>query len=291
MSSFQVATYLNLWTWPNGGIYFAFNYIIILIVIGLLFQLQLKHLQLQPTMIRVAIDVYFELQIMNILSPITVLPLQFQPDSGSSCNQSTLQVANTECFLPDTILPLQSQPDSGSSCNWYTLGVANTKCCCLILYYPFSCNPRDVWDVIYIHSVLQILSGHTWYCTTTRLQPDSGSSCNRCTLWVTNIECLILQPDSGSSCNWYTPRVANTECFHLILYYPFSCNPTVVRVVINLHSELQILNASTWYCNTPSVAIGQWFELQSMYTPSCKYIVFLQVATTVSFVVATSVYL
>jgi hypothetical protein len=37
-------------------------------------------------------------------------------------------------------------------------------------------------------------------------------------------------------------RVANTECFRLILYYPFSCNQTVVRVAIDVHSELQILS-------------------------------------------------
>jgi hypothetical protein len=31
-----------------------------------------------------------------VLPPDTVLPLQLQPDSGSSFNRSTLQVANTD---------------------------------------------------------------------------------------------------------------------------------------------------------------------------------------------------
>jgi hypothetical protein len=45
----------------------------------------------------------------------------------------------------------------------------------------------------------------------------------------------------------------------------------VVQVAIYVHSELQILSASTRYCTTPSVATGQLFELQSMYTLSWKY--------------------
>jgi hypothetical protein len=55
---------------------------------------------------------------------------------------------------------------------------------------------------------------------------------------------LQLQPESGSSCNQYTLRVANAERFRLILYYPFTCNPTVVPVAINIHFELQMLSAS-----------------------------------------------
>jgi hypothetical protein len=51
---------------------------------------------------------------------------------------------------------------------------------------------------------------------------------------------LQLQPDNGSSCNWYTLWVANTEHFRL--------NYT-----------------------TPSVATQQWYELQLIYPPSCKY--------------------
>jgi hypothetical protein len=44
----------------------------------------------------------------------------------------------------------------------------------------------------------------------------------------------------------------------------------MVWVAIDIHSELQILSASAWYCTTPLVAYGQWFEVQSMHTPSCK---------------------
>jgi hypothetical protein len=84
-----------------------------------------------------------------------------------------------------------------------------------------------------------------------------------------------LQPDSDLCCNWYTLRVANTKRFRLILYHPFSCNWTVVRFAIDVHSELQILSASPWYCTTLSVVTGPWFELQSMYTLSCKYWVLL----------------
>jgi hypothetical protein len=51
---------------------------------------------------------------------------------------------------------------------------------------------------------------------------------------------LQLQPDSGLSCNRCTLRVANTKCFRLILY-PFICNPTMIRVATDIHSELQIL--------------------------------------------------
>jgi hypothetical protein len=97
-------------------------------------------------------------------------------------------------------------------------------------------------------------------------------SCKYLVLTPDTILPLQLQPDTSSSCNWYTHRVVNTECFRLILYYPFRCNQTVVRVAIDIHSELQILSASFWYYTTPSVAIRQWFELQSMYTPNCKYL-------------------
>jgi hypothetical protein len=206
----------------------------------------------------------------------------------------------------DTILPLQLQPGTGSSCNWYTLRVESTKFFRLILY-PFSCNPIVVRVAIDIHSELQILSAYVWYyttpsvatrqwfelqsiytfelqilsasvwyCTTLLLQSDIGSSCNWYTLRVASTKFfrLILypfscNPDSGSSCNWYTVQVANTKFFLLILY-PFSCNQIVGRVAIDIHFELQILSASVWYCTTPSVATRQWFELQSMYTSSYK---------------------
>jgi hypothetical protein len=130
----------------------------------------------------------------------------------------------------DNILPLQLQSDSGSSCNRYTLRVATIECFRPILYYPFSCNRTIVWVAIYVHSELQILSAPAVLPDNTlpvQLQLDSGSSCNRCTLWVTN-----------------------TKCFRLIQYYPFSCNRIVVRVAIEVHSELQILGF-------------QWFHLVS----------------------------
>jgi hypothetical protein len=81
-----------------------------------------------------------------------------------------------------------------------------------------------------------------------QLQPDNASSCNWYRLRIANtkyfradtIISLKLQPDSSSSCNWYKLRVANTKFF--------AC-----------------------YCTTPSVATEQWFALQSMYAPSCKY--------------------
>jgi ferredoxin len=96
-----------------------------------------------------------------------------------------------------------------------------------------------------------------------------------CKYWVLPPDTVIplqLRPNKDSNCNRCTIWVANNEYFRLILNYPFSCcNQTVVRVAIDLHSKLQIMCASAWYCTTPSVAIGQWFELQSMYTPICKY--------------------
>jgi hypothetical protein len=215
---------------------------------------------------------------------------------------------------PDNILLLQLQPDSDSICNWYTLRVANTKYFRLILYYHFSCNRTVVRVANDVHSKLQILSASVWYCTTPSvatgqlfelqsmytpsckywvlppdtvlplsLQPDNGSSCNRCTFLVANTECFrlmlyysfSLQPDN---CNWYTLRVANSKCSRLILYYPFSCNRIVVRVAIDVHSELQILifqgfhlvrslhrncahiHNSSWFRYI--VATGLWYNLQ-----------------------------
>jgi hypothetical protein len=117
-----------------------------------------------------------------------------------------------------------------------------------LMYYPFNCNQIVVRVAIDVHSELQILSVFPWYCTTSLVETDGGSCCNQCTL-----------------------RVANNECFCLIPYYPFNCYRTSFRVAIDVHSEFQIMNTSAWYCTTPSVATRQWFELQSMYTPSCKY--------------------
>jgi hypothetical protein len=99
------------------------------------FRLILYHpLSCNQLVVRVAIDVHSELQI----------------PSAFSCNRTVVRVAiNVHSELQIlrasawyyTTPPLQLQPDSGSSCNWYTLRVANTKRFCLILYYPFSCNP------------------------------------------------------------------------------------------------------------------------------------------------------
>jgi hypothetical protein len=133
----------------------------------------------------------------------------------------------------DTILPLQLQPDSGSSCNWYTRRVANTKCFRLI----FCTTPS-----VAIEQWIELQSMYT---------PS-------CKYWVLQLDTVLLiklQPDSGSYCNWYTLRVANTECFRLILYYPFHCNRIAVWVVIDAHSELRILSASAWYCTIPLVEI------------------------------------
>jgi hypothetical protein len=134
-----------------------------------------------------------------------------------------------------------------SSCNWYTLRVANTKFFCLILY-PFSCNLTVVRVAIDIHSEFQILSNFAWYYTTPSLQPEMyTSSCKYWVLLPDIVLPLLFQLDSGSSCNRRTLRVANIECFRLILYYPFCCNQTVVQVAIDIHFELQVLCSSAWY--------------------------------------------
>jgi hypothetical protein len=78
-----------------------------------------------------------------------------------------------------------------------------------------------------------------------------------CKYWVLPPDTVLplqLQPDSGSSCNRCTLRVANTECFRLVLYYPFRCNQIVIRVAIDVHSELQILRFQVF---SPS----EWFAL------------------------------
>jgi hypothetical protein len=155
---------------------------------------------------------------------------------------------------PDAKLPLQLQPDSGSSCNWYTLHVANTKCSRLIMYYPFSCNRTMVRVANDVHSELQILSASAWYCTTSlvateqlfELQSIYTPSCKYWVLPPDTVIPISLQPDSGWNCNRCTFRVANTEFFRLMLNYPSSCNPTEVRVAIDIHSKLQILSAPAW---------------------------------------------
>jgi hypothetical protein len=75
------------------------------------------------------------------------------------------------------------------------------------------------------------------------------------------------------------PRVATEVFDELQLKRSRSCNQSVYWVAIEVHVMLQvgcllsckITNTFTWYFTTPSVATGQWFELQSMYTLSCKY--------------------
>jgi hypothetical protein len=189
----------------------------------------------------VATGQWFELQLIYALScqywvlpPDSILPpwvamqqwFELQLIYTPSCKYWMLPL--------DTILLLQLQPNSGSSCNWYTVRVANTRRFHLILYYPFSCN----------RIVVRVAIEYTLSCKYLVLPPDT-------------ILPLQLQPDTSSSCNWYTHRVVNTKCFRLILYHPFRCNQTVVRVAIDTHSELQILSASVWYYTTPSVASGQ----------------------------------
>jgi multisubunit Na+/H+ antiporter MnhE subunit len=224
----------------------------------------------------VAIDIHSELQIL----------------SASAWYYFTPSVATQQWF------ELQSMYTS--SCN--------IECFCLILYYPFCCNWTVVWVATDVHFKLQILRSYAWYYTpsaTTRqwfkLQSIYTSSCklilnasawycttpsvatgqwfelqsmytSSCKYWVLSSDTvlpLLLQSDSGSSCNCYTLRVASTKFFRLIVY-PFSCNPTVVRVAIDIHSELQILSASAWNCTTPSVATRQWLELQLIYTLSLQ---------------------
>jgi hypothetical protein len=229
------------------------------------------------TVVRVAIDIHSKLQILsasvwyyNTPSIATRQWFELQSMYTWSCKYWVLP--------PDTVLPLLLQPDNGSGCNCYTLWVAITKFFRLILY-PFSCNRIVVRVPIDIHFEMQILSVSACYFTTPwvamqhwfELQLLYTPSCKYWVLPPDTILLLQLQPNSGSSCNWYTVRVANTKRFHLILYYPFSCNPIAVRVAIDIHSELQILSVSAWYCTTTSVATRYWVELQLIYTLSCKY--------------------
>jgi hypothetical protein len=81
-------------------------------------------------------------------------------------------------ITPDTVLPLQLQPDSGTSCNRFTLRVANTECFSLIIYYPFSCNLTVIRVAIDVHPELQILSASPDTVLLIQLQPDSDSICN-----------------------------------------------------------------------------------------------------------------
>jgi hypothetical protein len=230
--------------------------------------------------VRVAIDVPSELQVLSTFAWYCTTPwvatwqwFELQLIYTPSCKYWVLP--------PNIVLPLQLQPDSGSSCNWYTVRVTNTKCFRLILYYPFSCNRTVVRVAIDAHSELQILSASVWYYTTPsvvarywfELQLIYTPSCKYWMLLPDTVLPVPLQPDSGLSCNWYTLQLANTKCFRLILYYPFSCNWIVVRVAIDVHYELQILSASAWYCNrtVARVAIDIHSELQILSASAWYY--------------------
>jgi hypothetical protein len=157
-------------------------------------------------------------------------------------------------FNPHQVLPtaIQLQPDSGSSCKWCTLWVANTECFRLIMYYPTPSVATRQWFE------LQLI--YTPSCKYWALPPDT-------------ILPLQLQPNSGSSCNWYTLWVANTKCFRLILYYPFSCNRTTIRVAIDVHFELQILSFR--------ISPREWWQkLQLVHDTSCNWSAY-RVATSV----------
>jgi hypothetical protein len=96
---------------------------------------------------------------------------------------------------------------------------------------------------------------------------------------------LRLQPDSGSSCNRCTLRVANTECSLLMLYYPFSCNPTEVRVAIDtlrvankcFRLILYYLFDCNWTVIVPiyTVVIGLDLLLQPVHVTSCNCIIYI----------------
>jgi hypothetical protein len=124
--------------------------------------------------------------------------------------------------------------------------------------------------------------------------------CNCARIYNSNRLDLLLQQVHGISCNHNVRQLVHGISCNHGKYLPFSCNLTVVWVAIDVHFELQILSGShdtvliiqlqpdsdsicnwctlrvantecfTWNCTTPSVATRQWFELQLMYTPSCK---------------------
>jgi hypothetical protein len=118
------------------------------------------------------------------------------------------------------------------------------------------CNWSVVWVAIHLTKIIKItclelqlkcLKSCNWvaYRVATgvlvELQLKCLRSCNWSTCWVATVLTLQLQHDGGSSCKQCT------LLFRLILYYSFSCNPIVLRVVI-IHYELQILSTSSWYC-------------------------------------------
>jgi hypothetical protein len=132
-------------------------------------------IQLQPAVVRVAIDAHSELQILSASVWYYTTP------SVATRHWFVLQLIYTlSCkywmLSPDTVLLVPLQLDSGSSCNWYTLQVENTKCFRLILYYPFSCNRIVVWVAIDVDCELQIMSVSTWYYNPTVVRIAIGES-------------------------------------------------------------------------------------------------------------------
>jgi hypothetical protein len=109
-----------------------------------------------PTVVQVAIDIHSELQILSASAWDSTTPSVATGLRVAIDIHSELQILSAPAVPLDNILPVQLQPDSGSSCNWYTLRVANTKCFCLILYYPFRCNPIMVQVAFDVHFELQL---------------------------------------------------------------------------------------------------------------------------------------
>jgi hypothetical protein len=145
---------------------------------------------------------------------------------------------------------------------------------------------------------LQLISTSVWYWTTppvvaTRqwfeLQSIYTVSCKYWVLLPDIVLPLQLQPNndfklqlmSTSVWYWTTPSVAATrQWFELQSIYTLSCKywvlpPDIVlplQLQPNNGFKLQLMSTSVWYWTTPSVAATrQWFELQSIYTLSCKY--------------------
>jgi hypothetical protein len=137
--------------------------------------------------------------------------------SGSSCNQCTLRVANK--LTPDTVFRF--------SCNLTVVRVA------INVHFELQIPSASAWyyttpSVINVHSELEILSASAWY-----ILPLQSSVATR--------QRFELQLTYTPSCKYWM-LLPNT-----VLPYPFSCNRTMVRVAIDIHSKLQILSASAWY--------------------------------------------
>jgi hypothetical protein len=119
---------------------------------------------------------------------------------------------------------------------------------------------------------------------------------------IVKIACSELQLKCLRSCNWSACHVATgalvelqSKCFwkvvievfvklqlercwvaiHLIKIIKITCCNHLVLFFKELQPVMYIVVANNeytfaWYCTTPSVATRKWFELQSIYTPSCK---------------------